>query len=189
MYSITRPVRIGLVSLLPFFQSFGLDFLHQDCLIENPLLSPDERCPCTHIKYPTFFTINSTNSHLPHQILQLPLSEVQSIILCVHWCTHSVRLMINLQLTLSALIFSKKSAITFDLCYKIFLQHRDGYLYSICSSFSSDHCCWRKCVDPNRPIRGPAVDLWPQLRWHTQCVYGADGWRSKWSAVLPRPLQ
>ncbi len=76
MYSITRPVRLGLVSLLPFFQSFGLDFLHQDCLIENPLLSPEERCPCTHVKHPTFFTINSTHSHLPHDMLQLPLSEV-----------------------------------------------------------------------------------------------------------------
>ena len=32
MYSVTRPVRLAMVALLPYFKIVSVDFLHHDCL-------------------------------------------------------------------------------------------------------------------------------------------------------------
>ena len=77
MYYITRPIRLSMVSILPYFKMVDFDPLHQDCLIENPFLGEDERCPCSSVKYPTEFINNDTYTQLPEALLQPPLHYVR----------------------------------------------------------------------------------------------------------------
>lgn len=69
-----RPVRLALVTILPYLNQVGLDFLNTDCMLENPLLSGVEGCPCFRIKYPRELVLNS--SVLPLDIIQSELLDV-----------------------------------------------------------------------------------------------------------------
>lgn len=63
-----------MVTILPWFDEVGMDFLNTDCMLENPLLSDVEKCPCFRIKYPEEFVLNT--SVLPQYLTE---SEVLGV--------------------------------------------------------------------------------------------------------------
>lgn len=55
-----------MVSVIPYLDDIGLDFLNTDCMLENPLLSNAEKCICARVKYP--LEVNLNYSNLPSYI-------------------------------------------------------------------------------------------------------------------------
>lgn len=74
LYYVLRPIRLALVTILPYMNQVGLDFLNTDCMLENPLLSGVEGCACFRNKYPKELVLN--DSVLPPHILQSELLNV-----------------------------------------------------------------------------------------------------------------
>ena len=60
LYYILRPIRLSMVTVLPYLDQVGLNFLNTDCMLENPLFRGVQGCPCFRIKYPKEITINNS---------------------------------------------------------------------------------------------------------------------------------
>ena len=72
VYTITRPIRLGISSVLPYMRAIGLDIFATDCLIENPLLSDAQSCPCLSIKEAIELELNHTHMFIPKDIFTIP---------------------------------------------------------------------------------------------------------------------
>ena len=76
IFTIVRPMRLGLVTIMPYLKAMGLNVFDSDCLIENPLLNDTETCHCLHIKEVTEIELNETHATIPACILDLPTHNV-----------------------------------------------------------------------------------------------------------------
>lgn len=76
IYSVVRPLRLGLHAVLPYLEYVSLDIFTADCLIENPLLSDEDTCHCFRVKEVTEIELNETHTKIPPSILDLPTYDV-----------------------------------------------------------------------------------------------------------------
>ena len=76
IFSMMRPIRLGILTVLPFLKAVGLNVFETDCLIENPFLNDIETCHCLHIKEVTEIELNETHTRIPACILDLPTHNV-----------------------------------------------------------------------------------------------------------------
>lgn len=64
-----------MVTILPYMDQVGMDFLNTDCMLENPFLDNIEKCACFRTKYPKEVVINEST---------LPLYAIEHEGLDVH---------------------------------------------------------------------------------------------------------
>lgn len=76
LYYIVRPIRKGLATIAPLLNFFGLNFIESDCLLQNPMVSEANFCPCLRIKGFTELVMTEDSPTIPDSILQLPTYEV-----------------------------------------------------------------------------------------------------------------
>ncbi len=68
-----------MVTIIPYLDAVGMDFLNTDCMFENPLLSSTEKCACFNIKYCKEMFMNS--SSLPSEIINFGDHDVLDVYL------------------------------------------------------------------------------------------------------------
>ncbi len=76
LYTVTRSLRMGIVTMVPYLKAVGYDFFKNDCLLPNPIISDAESCPCLYIRESVELELNQTHRAMPEGILSVPNHNV-----------------------------------------------------------------------------------------------------------------
>ena len=76
LYYIIRPFRMGIATVYPLLNTFGLDLINSDCFLENPFISEANYCPCLRVKFPKELELTAESPTLPDTVFQLPTYDV-----------------------------------------------------------------------------------------------------------------
>ena len=69
IYDVVRPMRLGLLLVVPYLKAVGID-IFSDCVVENSFLNATQQCVCMHTKEATEVDLNG--SVLPAFVYENP---------------------------------------------------------------------------------------------------------------------